>query len=442
MMLKQFLIDVRVRIVALFTRRALRERTDEEVQFHLSMIERRMIESGIPPEIACRQARREFGNPTLIREQAADSWRYASVDTLIQDVRYGFRLFGRRPGFAAIVALTLALGIGANTAVFSIVEAVLLRPLPYKDPTRLVSIWLRNGHETGTSKMFDSLRDYRAFARAGSFEQTAAATWAAAGRLLRGHGPPQGIMAMAVSESFFALLGAEAALGRTFAPEDMQRGCSVVISDRLWRGPLGGDRTIVGRNITLDDRPCVVLGVMPPSFTFYPTAAQAWMLLIPDFSPPPDKIPLGIFARLRPGVTIRRAQAEVSALHTALNRSDGQERDLAPLVADLHGEFTFLAEARLRATLWILLAAVSFVLLIVCLNVANLLLAQAFGRQREFAVRAALGAGERGSRGSCLLKGFCSLRPAARPAVRWPSPPSGTFAWRRRLRCRPVPTCG
>jgi predicted permease len=392
-MLKQFLIDVRVRLAAVFARGALHERADEEVQFHLSMIEQRMIQSGMSPEIARAQARREFGNATLIKERTLDAWPYTFVDALMQDVRYALRLIARKPGFATIVALTLALGIGANTAVFSIVEAVLLRPLPYKDPSRLVSIWLRNVHETGTSKMFDSLRDYRAFARARSFEQTAAATWATGGRLLHGYGPAQGVLAMPVSESFFALLGGEAALGRTFAPKDMQRGCSVVISDRLWRGPLAGDRTIVGKSITLDDHPCAVLGVMPPSFTFYPTAAQAWMLLIPDFTPPPDKIPLGIFARLRPGVTIGQAQAEVSALHTALNRSDGQEGDLAPLVADLHGEFTFLAEARLRATLWILLAAVAFVLLIVCLNVANLLLGQAFGRQREFAVRAALGSG-------------------------------------------------
>src|SRR5262249_13798317 len=160
-------------------------------------------------------------------------------------------------------------GIGADTAVFSIVDAVLLRALPYKDPSRLVSIWLRNVHETGTSKIFDSLRDYRAFARARSFEQTAAATWATASRLLRGHRPALGVMAMPVSESFFALLGAEAALGRTFAAEDMQHGCSVVISDRLWRGPLAGDRTIVGKSIALDDRSCTVLGVMPPAFTFY-----------------------------------------------------------------------------------------------------------------------------------------------------------------------------
>ncbi|MCC7340861.1 MAG: ABC transporter permease, partial [Bryobacterales bacterium] len=213
-MLKQFLIDVRVRLAALLARRAIHERADEEVQFHLSMIEQRMIESGVPPEIARMQARREFGNPTLIREQTADSWRYASVDSLIQDVHYGLRLFGRKPGFTAIVALTLALGIGANTAVFSIVEAVLLRPLPYRDPSRLV-VYLRNVHETGTSKMFASLRDYRVFARAHSFEQAAAATWATGGRLLRGYGQAQDILAMPVSESFFALLGVEPALGRT-----------------------------------------------------------------------------------------------------------------------------------------------------------------------------------------------------------------------------------
>src|SRR5262245_12730742 len=183
-MLKQFLIDVRVRLAALFTRYALRERADEEVQFHLSMIEQRLIESGMSPEIARKQARREFGNPTRIRERTADSWRYASLDPLIQDVRFGLRLFGRKPVFAAIVALTLALGIGANTAVFSIVDAVLLRPLQYKDPSRLVVIYLRNVHETGTSKMFDSLRDYRAFSRARSFEQVAAGTWATGGRLL------------------------------------------------------------------------------------------------------------------------------------------------------------------------------------------------------------------------------------------------------------------
>lgn len=392
-MLKQFFIDLRVRLSSIFGRRTLRNRVDEEVQFHLSMIEERLIESGMHPEVAHAKARRKFGNSVVVKERVLDSWRYAFIETFLQDVRYALRITARKRIFAAIVTLTLALGIGTNTAIFSIVDAVLLRPLPYKHSSRLAVIYLRNVHETGTSKMFASLRDYRAFEQARSLEQTAAATWATGGRLLRGQEPAQDILAMPVSESFFSLLGVEAALGRTFAPGDVQHGCSVVVSDRLWRKALSGDRAIVGKSIVLDDRSCSVLGVMPPSFAFYPTAAQAWMLLTPDFSPPPDTIPLCIFARLRPGVTIAQAQDEVSTLHTARNRNDGKERDLAPLVADLHGEFTFLAEARLRTTLWILLAAVAFVLLIVCLNVANLLLGHGFARQRELSVRAALGCG-------------------------------------------------
>lgn len=394
MMLKQFLIDVRVRLLALFGRHAIQARAEEEAQFHLAMLEERLMESGVPPGEARLQARRQFGNPTVIQERTVDAWRYASLDALVQDIRYGLRLFTRRPGFAALVTLTLALGIGANTAVFSIVNAVLLQPLTYREPSRLVIVYLRNVRETGTSKMFSSARDYRAFAQARSFELIAAATWATGGRLLKGWGPAREILAMPASESFFSLLGVAPALGRTFLPGDAQRGgCSVVLSDRLWRSVLGADSTIAGKRIVLDDRSCNVLGVMPPSFTFYPVAAQAWILITPDFVPPLDQMPLGVFARLRPGVTIAQAQTELTALHSALNKGDGQERDLEPLVADLHGEFTFLAEARLRATLWMLTGAVALVLLIVCLNVANLLLGQGLGRRSEFAARAALGCG-------------------------------------------------
>ena len=192
---------------------------------------------------------------------------------------------------------------------------------------------------------------------------------------------------MPVSESFFALLGVEPSLDRTFAPDDAQRGCSVVISDRLWRGPLHGDRAILRKSVLLGGRSCAVVGVVAPSFTFYPPTAQAWVLPTPDYSPPPDSIPVGVSASPRPGASISQARAELCTLHAALNRTDGLEPDFAPIVADLHGEFTFLAEARLRATLWILLAAVVFVLLIVCLNVGNLLLGQGFARQRELVMR-------------------------------------------------------
>jgi hypothetical protein len=206
MMLRQFLIEVRVRLMALFGRDALHHRAEEEMRFHLAMMEQRMTEAGTPPDVAGAKARREFGNPAAIKEQAVDSWRYALLSRLIQDMRYGLRLAVRNPMLAVIIVATLSLGIGANTAVFSVVEAVLLRPLPYKDSSQLVSIWLRNVRATGTSKMFASFRDYQAFATAGSFEHVAVATWATGGRLLRGHGPAQEILAMPVSESFFPCL--------------------------------------------------------------------------------------------------------------------------------------------------------------------------------------------------------------------------------------------
>ena len=392
-MLEQFLIDARVRFAAVFARGALQERADEEVQFHLSMIERRMIESGMPPELARVQARR--------RVWKSDCHEGTNIRSLeIRIPRYGdsgyplcVPLDGPQARLRRDRGVHARTRGSAPTRPYSALWRLCCCGLCRTKSLRGGFHRLRNVHETGNSKMFDSLRDYRSFSRAESFEQTAVATWASGGRLLRGHGPAQGVLAMPVSDSFFALLGAEAALGRTFGPEATADGCSVVISDRLWRGPLAGDRTIGRKSITLDDRPRAVLGVMPPSFTFYPTAAQAWMLLTPDLLPPPAQIPARHLCPPPSGRYHRAGAAEVSALHAALNRSDGQERDLAPLVAELHGEFTFLAEARLRATLWILLASVALVLLIVCLNVANLLLGQAFGRQREFAVRAGFGSG-------------------------------------------------
>lgn len=224
MMLRQFFIDVRVWLMSVFGRQTIRARAEEEARFHLAMMEQRLMKAGVPEAEAHVQARRQFGNPTAIRDRTVDSWRYASLDSVVQDIRYGLRLFTRRPGFAAMVTLTLALGIGANTAVFSIVNAVLLQPLPYREPSRLVIVYLRNVRETGTSKLFSSARDYRAFAQARSFEQIAAATWATGGQLLSGRGPAREILAMPASESFFSLLGVAPALGRTFLPGDVERG--------------------------------------------------------------------------------------------------------------------------------------------------------------------------------------------------------------------------
>jgi len=244
-MLKQFLIDVRVRLAAVFARHSLHERVDEEVQFHLSMIEQRMIESGMAPEVARAQARREFGNPTLVKERTLDAWPYAFLDSLVHDLRYAWRMFRRRPGFTATAIVTLALGISANTAVFSVLDAVLLRPLPYREPDRLVSVLDREIHAGGRATFFDLYSDYENWKKNSHlFQGFAAMTWAGGlGRIMTGHGPARSIAALPVSVDFFSVLGVPALLGRTFESADLAGGCSVVLSHKFWQAIFGGRKT-------------------------------------------------------------------------------------------------------------------------------------------------------------------------------------------------------
>jgi predicted permease len=392
MICKQWWIDVRARLVALFRRRELYGRADEELQFHLAMLEQRMMESGMSPEDARVLARRQLGNTTVLKERALDAWRYTFVDTFIWEVRYALRTLRKNPGFTATAVLTLALGIGATTAVFSIVDAILLRPLPYKDADRLVAVWGHGKLDPNLPKVFLSYSDFDEFRRkATTVEDVAAASWgpmAAHTLSSTGGGAARQSTVIPVSASFFSLLGAHAAVGRTFSKDDEAAGCAIVLAHSLWVNAFAAAPEIAGKSISLDQKPCSVIGVMPAAFAFYPSRAQGWLLMKPDV---PRQAGVGVFARLAQGATLSGAQTELQRLYVASNPDAAR---FEPQVFDLHDEFTFLASRTLRTTLLVALSAVALLLLIACLNVGNLLLARMAERQREMALRSALGSGQ------------------------------------------------
>jgi len=366
---------------------------EEELKAHVAIETREQLQSHADSEEAHRAARKALGSMTRITEEVHDVWRFVWFDDFVRDFRFGVRTLRRNPGFTLVAIVTLAIGIGSTVAVFSVLDAALLRPLPYKDPDRLVAIWGHGIRDSNLSKIFLDYEDFESFsARANTFDSVAAATWAgpAANHVLSGRGTSaRQIIGIPVSASFFPLLGVSPALGRTFTADDERRGCSVVLSHRFWSSTFGADGNIVGQTVTLDQKACTVLGVMPAKFAFFPAKTDAWLLLEPEVG----KFGVGIFARLRPGVTPSQAQTEATRLHREQHPA-GLWHDIAPEVYDLHGEFAFLASRTLRTTLILMFAAVLLVLLIACLNVANLFLARLSDRERELAVRAAVGSGQ------------------------------------------------
>jgi putative ABC transport system permease protein len=266
----------------------------------------------MPRREAAAAARRELGNLSLVEADSRQVWRWQSIESFIADLQYGLRVLQKNPGFTTIALLTLALGIGANTIIFSIIHAVLLTPLPYRDSSRLVVIYDRETRATGLSKLMDLYHDFEEYRdHSRSFDRLAGMTWVAGNPTLTGFGPSKEVHQAQATLGFLTLLGVPPARGRTFAQEDMARGCTVVLAYPFWKDVLGEQEHIIGGTIRLDDQACVVVGVMPETFTFFPAETEVWTLISPNnrLERDPLHTSLAIYAHLKPSVSIPAALA-------------------------------------------------------------------------------------------------------------------------------------
>jgi predicted permease len=366
----------------------------EELESHIESLAQDFAREGMSENEARLAARRRFGNMTQNWEDSRCTWIARWISDLAQDLRYAFRNMRRNLGFTAFTILIAGLGIGASSTIFSVVNALLLRPLPFKDPARLV--WITNGNDftsTQTEHYSDLREQNRSFADLAAF-----ADWGVGNRQLTGTGEPERLTSVPVTQNFFALLGMQPQLGRWFTAEESRdrylNPRATVLSYNFWQRRFASDPGVIGRKLILDNQPVKVVGVLPKSFDFGSVFAPGtqvdifvpWPLLDPA---KPQGNTLRIVGRLKPGTTVGAARAEMAALAKQLERQHPERNGVTPLLVPLPQH---VSQSE-RPALFVLMCAVGAVMLIVCANLSNLQLARLNTRQKEIATRTALGAG-------------------------------------------------